>query len=96
MGERKRMINAAEARTKQEAEYMLENKASVRETAKHFGACKSTVHYHLTQHLPRFDKSTYVEVRKMLEFNRKNGPKKGGEIIRQRYAELRKKRRIAV
>ena len=51
------------ARVVKEGEYMLENTATVRATANHFGLSKSTVHTDLTKRLKRIDENLYRQVK---------------------------------
>ena len=67
------------------AEYLIENKATVRKVASHFGISKSTVHKDITQNLKRIDQSTYEEVKEILETNKKERHLRGGEATRQKY-----------
>jgi putative DeoR family transcriptional regulator (stage III sporulation protein D) len=49
------------------AEYIIENKATVRQTAKNFGVSKSTVHKDLSQRLPQYNMVLFQQVRKILD-----------------------------
>ena len=71
-------------RVMKEAEYMLENNATVRATAKKIGICKSTVHKDLTVRLPVYDKGLYDKVRKLLDFNLSVRHIRGGEARAKR------------
>ena len=52
------------------ANYMIENKSTVRQAAKIFGVSKSTVHKDLTERLENIDSSLAIEVRKILDLNK--------------------------
>ena len=49
------------------AHYVIENKSTVRETAKKFYISKSTVHKDIVERLQSFDKSLYLEVKRVLD-----------------------------
>ena len=73
------------------AEYIAENKATVRCTAKKFGISKSTVHKDVASRLRSIDYSLYEEVRKVLDNNRETRHIRGGNATREKYKNLRKK-----
>lgn len=65
--------------------YMIENGATVRAAAKHFGISKSTVHKDLQQRLPQYNHGLYVQVRQVLELNKQERHIRGGLATRQKY-----------
>ena len=67
------------------AEYLIENGATVRQTAAHFGISKSTVHKDLTHKLKHFNRDLYQKVKKILEFNKSERHIRGGEATRRKY-----------
>ena len=67
------------------ATYLIENKATVRAVASKFGVSKSTVHKDITQSLSKINKPLYVEVRKILEQNKKERHIRGGEATKRKY-----------
>ena len=67
------------------AEYLIDNKATVRKVASHFGISKSTVHKDITQNLKRINPAIYDEVKEILELNKKERHIRGGEATRQKY-----------
>lgn len=68
-----------------EAVYMIENSATVRSTARHFGVSKSTVHKDLSQRLPQYNKKLYLQVRPVLEENKAQRHIRGGMATREKY-----------
>ena len=50
------------------AEYIIKNKATIRDTAKHFKTSKSTVHYRITD-MKNYDRDLYNQVHDILQFN---------------------------
>ena len=74
-----------EDRTLNLANYIIENKATVRATAKKFGISKSTVHSDITTKLKRIDPALYGEVRKVLDVNKEERHIRGGIATREKY-----------
>ena len=72
-------------RVLREAEYIVENKATVRSTAKVFHFSKSTVHKDITERLMGIDKALCKKVKKVLEFNLSERHIRGGEATRKKY-----------
>ena len=67
------------------AVFIIENKATVRTAAKHFGISKSTVHKDLTERLPRLNPSLYKQVRQLLDINKAERHLRGGLATRRKY-----------
>ena len=67
------------------AEYVIENGATVRAAAAHFGISKSTVHKDLTGKLKHFNNVLYTEVKSVLELNKSERHIRGGEATRKKY-----------
>lgn len=67
------------------ARYLIENKSTVRETAKKFGISKSTVHKDLTDKLYKINISLHNEVSKILQVNKSERHLRGGEATKQKY-----------
>lgn len=67
------------------AVFIIENKATVRTAAKHFGISKSTVHKDLTERLPRLNPSLYRQVRQLLDINKAERHLRGGLATRRKY-----------
>lgn len=67
------------------AEYITENKATVRAAAKTFGISKSTVHKDLTERLEGASPDLYREVREILELNKAERHIRGGLATRRKY-----------
>lgn len=67
------------------AEYIIENKATVRAAAGHFGVSKSTVHKDLTERLEQVDRSLYLRVKEILELNKAERHIRGGLATRKKY-----------
>ena len=65
--------------------YIIENQATVRTAAKQFGISKSTVHKDLSQRLPAFNRSLYLQVRQVLDVNKAERHIRGGIATRKKY-----------
>ena len=70
------------------ANYMIENKSTVRQAAKIFGVSKSTVHKDLTERLENIDSSLAIEVRKILDLNKSERHIRGGMATKEKYAPM--------
>ena len=57
--------------------YIIENRATVRACARKFGISKSTVHKDLSERLPAFNRTLYLQVKQVLEENTKGSNFKG-------------------
>lgn len=65
--------------------YLVENNATVREAAAHFGISKSTVHKDITHSLKRVNPSLYLEAKRVLSKNKEERHLRGGEATRKKY-----------
>ena len=70
------------------ANYIIENNATVRESAKKFGISKSTVHKDVTERLGRIDPLLASQARKILEINKAERHIRGGMATREKYLHL--------
>ncbi len=73
------------------AKYLIENKSTVRDTAKHFGISKSTVHKDLTDKLKNLDIILYYKVKEILDINKQERHIRGGEATKIKYEKLKTK-----
>ncbi len=80
-----RLKGNMEERACELATYILENKATVRATAKKFGISKSTVHKDIAERLPLYNKSLYQSVKEVLEQNKAERHLRGGAATRKKY-----------
>ena len=67
------------------AVYMIENRATVRAAAKHFGISKSTVHKDLTERLEYVNRSLYEQAKAVLNRNKQERHIRGGMATREKY-----------
>lgn len=72
--------------------YIVQNNATVRSTAKQFGISKSTVHQDITTKLEKANKRLFDEVKAVLDKNKQERHIRGGEATKQKYQALKKKR----
>ena len=72
------------------AEYITENRATVRAAAKKFGISKSTVHKDITERLESVSPELYTQVRGLLEKNKAERHIRGGMATRDKFKKLRK------
>ncbi len=69
--------------------YMVQNGATVRETAHFFGTSKSTVHKLVTGRLKQADPALFVKVRLVLDTNKAERHIRGGLATREKYLHER-------
>ena len=82
--------------TKQErcvslAQYIIENKTTVREAGKAFGISKSTVHQDITSRLERVNPALHRQVREVLDLNKQERHIRGGMATKRKYSRLAEK-----
>lgn len=65
--------------------YIMESKATVRQTATVFGVSKSTVHKDMTERLPSINKQLAKKIKNILDFNKAERHLRGGEATRKKY-----------
>lgn len=68
-------------------EYILDTGATVRATAKVFKISKSTVHKDVTERLKTDSPSLYLEVKRVLDKNKRERHLRGGMATKQKYAK---------
>ena len=71
------------------AEYIIENSATVRQTAKKFGISKSTVHKDVTERLKPLTPRLASQARKVLDVNKQERHIRGGLATREKYRHIR-------
>ena len=67
------------------ANYIIENDATVRQTARQFGISKSTVHKDVTDRLTQINPALASEARKVLDINKSERHIRGGLATREKY-----------
>jgi putative DeoR family transcriptional regulator (stage III sporulation protein D) len=65
----------------------VENRTTVRATAKQFSISKSTVHKDITHHLKKVNPPLYEQVQMILDTNKDERHLRGGEATKQKYLQ---------
>ena len=84
------MKDYIEERATELAEFIINNKATVRSAAKQFNISKSTVHKDVTERLKTFNKSLYSEVKYILNINKEQRHIRGGMATKEKYLKAKK------
>ena len=74
-----------EERAVEIANYIIENNATVRQTAKQFGISKSTVHKDVTERLIQINPSLANRARVVLDLNKSERHIRGGMATKEKY-----------
>lgn len=74
-----------EQRAEELALYLIENRTTVRAAAKQFGISKSTVHKDISERLPLYNRSLWLQVKALLEENKAQRHIRGGLATRKKY-----------
>jgi putative DeoR family transcriptional regulator (stage III sporulation protein D) len=74
-----------EERVVEIANYIIDTKATVRQTAKRFGISKSTVHKDVTERLRQINPALAGQVRLVLDVNKQERHIRGGLATREKY-----------
>ena len=77
-----------EERAMEIANYIIENNATVRQTAKAFGISKSTVHKDVTERLMQINPSLAGDARKVLDMNKSERHIRGGLATKEKYLHM--------
>lgn len=67
------------------ARYIIDNNATVRQAAKHFGISKSTVHKDTTERLEQINPVLAQKARKVLNLNKSERHIRGGLATKEKY-----------
>ncbi len=70
------------------AQYIIDNNATVRQAAKHFGISKSTVHKDCAERLTQVNPTLAGDVRKVLDVNKAERHIRGGMATREKYQHI--------
>ena len=79
------MKGVVEERAVMLAEYIIENKATVRAAAKKFCISKSTVHKDVTERLKKINPSLCTDVKEVLDLNKSERHIRGGLATKRKY-----------
>ena len=86
-----RLKGNMEERACEMALYIIEEKGTVRSAAQKFGLSKSTVHKDLSQRLPLFNRSLYLQVKEVLDRNKAERHIRGGKATKEKYEHQKRK-----
>jgi putative DeoR family transcriptional regulator (stage III sporulation protein D) len=78
-------------RVYEEANYLVNNKSTIREVAKVFKVSKSTVHNDLVIRLKETNRGLFLKVKDVLLYNTKMRHIRGGEATKKKYSKENKK-----
>ncbi|HHT87777.1 MAG TPA: sporulation transcriptional regulator SpoIIID [Clostridiales bacterium] len=76
-----------EERAVEIANYIIENNATVRQTARQFGISKSTVHKDVTERLIQINPSLANRARVVLDLNKSERHIRGGMATKEKYLQ---------
>lgn len=79
------MRGVVEERAVMLAEYIIENKATVRAAAKKFCISKSTVHKDVAERLKKINPTLYIAVKEVLDLNKSERHIRGGLATKRKY-----------
>lgn len=79
------MKDYIEERAIEIANYIIEEKTTVRQAAKKFGVSKSTIHKDCTERLQQVNPVLAKEVRNILEINKQERHIRGGMATKEKY-----------
>ena len=71
------------------ANYMIENNATVRKTAKHFNISKSTVHKDIVERLITVSPSLAKKAKEILQENKQERQIRGGMATKIKYEKMK-------
>lgn len=79
------MKDYIEERAIEVAQYIVDENATVRQTAKKFGVSKSTVHKDITERLIQINPSLAARARVVLDVNKSERHIRGGMATKEKY-----------
>jgi len=85
-----------EERTITLSEYIVEHRATVRDTAGVFNISKSTVHKDVSERIWLIDKTLAKKVKDVLSYNKADRHLRGGNATKHKYEALKKRKKSSV
>lgn len=82
------MKGIVEQRCVELAQYIIENKTTVRSTAVKYGISKSTVHKDVSERLKKINPDLYIKVKSVLDVNKAQRHIRGGIATKNKYKKL--------
>ncbi len=83
------LIETLDERIVMEAQYIIDNNATIRKTAKAFNLSKSTVHKDVSYKLEYINERLFKEVKAILENNLKERHIRGGLATKRKFSAKR-------
>ena len=83
------MKDYIEERARTLAQYIIENKSTVRDTARIFNISKSTVHKDVAERIWQIDKELAQSVDKVLQYNKADRHLRGGIATKHKYETMK-------
>ncbi len=84
------MKDYIEKRAIEIAKYIIDERATVRQTARIFGVSKSTVHKDVTERLPKINPLLANQVKDILDANKAERHIRGGKATKMKYKSMNK------
>lgn len=81
------MADTFDRRACELAVYIIENRATIRGAAQHFGLSKSTVHKDISQRLKNINLTLYSQARQILDINKAQRHIRGGIATQRKFKE---------
>ena len=78
-------------RVKDVADYIIDTKSTIRETAHCYGISKSTVHKDLKERLLEIDKNRYDEIQRIFQNHIEIRHIRGGESTKKKYSKQKQR-----
>ena len=82
------MKDYIEERAIEIANYIIEEKTTVRQAAKKFGVSKSTIHKDITERLMQINPTLASQAREILDLNKSERHIRGGLATREKYLHM--------
>lgn len=90
------MKDYIEKRAVEIANYIIKERATVRQTARVYGVSKSTVHKDVTERLPKINPLMASQVKTILDANKAERHIRGGKATKMKYKAMNKKKQNIV
>lgn len=88
------MRDYIEERAEEIGQYIVESRATVRQTAKKFGVSKSTVHKDVTERLVKINPFLAARIRVVLDVNKAERHIRGGMATKEKYLHEREEQEV--
>lgn len=85
-------MSISNTRCEKLGKYIIDNNATVRQTAIAFGMSKSTVHIDVTKRLSNISPNLAKQVDKVLQQNKSMRHIRGGQATKEKYLQLKEKK----